>query len=198
MQIRISEEFSLREEGVQLKFNFPKEVKTACEQYLMYFGQFLQDIGVETLTKISEGVEETVFSVIPTDKSQALNRIREALAIYLNLPTIIDYGSSFGIMESIEIQRMQANVQYMQGQMLLARATIQQQSLTIDQQRTIIEQNIASFNILNTSLKSAKNMTEPLLGNIVLIKALDLKVIQINLPEIYRILKKFFKEDHEV
>jgi hypothetical protein len=41
-------------DGVAIQFEFPGPLKVACEQYLLYFAQFLRDLGVEVEAKIEE------------------------------------------------------------------------------------------------------------------------------------------------
>lgn len=42
-------------------FEFPAEIKTVCKQYLIYFAQFLKDIGIEAEAEIIEDVHKTLF-----------------------------------------------------------------------------------------------------------------------------------------
>jgi hypothetical protein len=68
-------------------FKFPPAIKTACEQYLLYFGQFLKDLGIDAETELKEEASRVLFTVTPTDKSKALDSIREALNCYLQMPS---------------------------------------------------------------------------------------------------------------
>jgi hypothetical protein len=69
------------------EFIFPPEVRTSCEQYLMFFADFLRDIGVSAVANIEHSkTGKTLFSVIPDNPKIALDSIREALEIYLELP----------------------------------------------------------------------------------------------------------------
>ncbi len=69
------------------EFDFPMEVRTSCEQYLMYFADFLREIGVTAVTNIQhDKAGKTLFGVKPNNPKIALDAIREALEIYLELP----------------------------------------------------------------------------------------------------------------
>ncbi len=69
------------------EFDFPMEVRTSCEQYLMYFADFLREIGVIAVTNIEhDKAGKTLFGVKPSNPKVALDAIREALEIYLELP----------------------------------------------------------------------------------------------------------------
>ncbi len=68
-------------------FQFPDEIKTVCCQYLIYFTQFIADIGIEVSTELKEEANQILFRVIPKNQEDALSKIQEALSIYLNAPT---------------------------------------------------------------------------------------------------------------
>ncbi len=61
--------------SVSVLFSFPTSVKSACEQYLLYFGQFLSDLGIQTQTELAEKAARVLFSVTPIDATQALSQI---------------------------------------------------------------------------------------------------------------------------
>ncbi len=49
------------------------------KQYLIYFTQFLADMGILADTELKEEVNHTLFKIIPKDKDESLDRVREAL-----------------------------------------------------------------------------------------------------------------------
>lgn len=87
---------------IKSEFNFPEEIKYSCKQYLEYFAQFLKDLGVNTTSNLKEESGKVLFSVTPTDDIEALDKIREALEIYLRLPSSPLISNS----QEIEIQRL--------------------------------------------------------------------------------------------
>lgn len=44
-----------RQEGrtISLEFEFPERVRAACSQYLIYFAEFLRDVGVDVQTELA-------------------------------------------------------------------------------------------------------------------------------------------------
>jgi CheY-like chemotaxis protein len=93
-------------EAVELSFDFPESVSTPCKQYLLYFVDFLRDIGIEATANFREEAGQVLFAVTPKDKDEALDNIREALEAYLDLPTrqvVIPIASPE---TSIEVQRL--------------------------------------------------------------------------------------------
>ena len=75
-------------EKIIAKFNFNNRVETSCTRYLLYFIEFLRDLGIDSNSTVSRKDHETLFSIEPTDKDTSLRTIKEALAIYLALPEL--------------------------------------------------------------------------------------------------------------
>jgi hypothetical protein len=126
----------------QTNFKFPKEIKFSCEQYLIYFVKFLEDLGINTTSNLKEEAGKVLFSVTPTDDIEALDKIREALAVYLNLPTSpIVYDESFA---SMRLKQQVDNLQHAQRmteiEFRLAQKVIENQDKIIQQKDSVIEQ----------------------------------------------------------
>lgn len=143
------------------EFSFPENIRSSCEQYLLYFGTFLKDLGISASAEIKEKADKVLFSVIPTDDSEALSKIREALSIYLDLPTqVIAYDDSFAAMRLEQQIRNLEHAQRMgETEVRLAFEVIEstdkiisQKDSTIEQQRKIIEK-ITSKSIMMDSLE---------------------------------------------
>lgn len=155
-------------ESVICTFEFPDIIKYSCEQYLLYFAKFLQDLGIKTSSNLKVEAGKVLFSVTPTDDKQALEKIREALAVYLNLPASpIVYDDSFAAMR---LKQQVDNLQHAQkmAEMEFRLATkviesqdkiIQQKDLTIEQQSKIIEK-ITSKSIMIDSAENKEELEE--------------------------------------
>ncbi len=76
-----------KEVYIEFAFSFPESLKIACTQYLQYFAQFLTDLGLSATSSLVDIKEQLFLTVVPTDDAVALERIKEALAIYLQLPS---------------------------------------------------------------------------------------------------------------
>ncbi|MFL9812243.1 hypothetical protein D7241_03170 [Stutzerimonas sp. VN223-3] len=70
------------------RFNFSTGVETSCTRYLVYFIEFLRDLGIDSNSTVTRRGHETLFSIEPTDKDTSLRTIKEALVIYLSLPEL--------------------------------------------------------------------------------------------------------------
>jgi hypothetical protein len=191
-----------RSHSVVMRFAFPDEVKVPCEQYLLYFIQFLQDVGIEATAEIKEAAGKVLFSVTPTDKEEALENIRTALDIFLHLPSSPAPSTLGSIQTSIEAQRLEANILHLRSQLVLAQAQLalaatntQQKDIIIEQQQAFIRQQLASGEILVQSIQvtSAGDDKEPVVGDIVSIKKFDWQFVELDLPTLIRRLKQLFK-----
>jgi hypothetical protein len=182
--------------AIVVKFNFSDEVKVACEQYLLYFVQFLHDIGIEATAELKEQAESVLFSVTPKNKEEALENIKIALGIYLRLPSNPTLNVPTFSESNIEVQRLAANIYHLQGQLALASALIQQKELLIQQQKSLIEQQLRSSDILIQSIqedKEQKEDKESLVGDVVSIKKFNWEFVELDLPTLLRQLKTNFK-----
>lgn len=179
---------------IEVRFDFPSRYKTACEQYLMFFSEFLRDLGVEASSSISEGVDgETIFSVVPQDKDTALSKISSALYAYMKMS---DSGNVMSVSSnSIEVQRLQANIMFLHSQLALSKAQLMTQQSTIDNQSTIIEHQKSLNDILvsttkkNTELKDTK---ENIIKGAIAVRKYQWQFVEVDIPEIVRTLKKWF------
>ncbi len=156
-----------------VSFDFPDEVKVPCEQYLIYFAQFLRDLGINATPNLKEQAGKVLFSVTPTDDIEALDKIREALAVYLNLPSSpIEYNESFAAMrlhQQIDnlqhFQRMaEREIRSSERELRLAQTVIENQDKIILQKDTIIGQQdkfiekIKSKSIMFDSLENKEEL----------------------------------------
>lgn len=157
------------------QLTFPEELKISCEQYLLYFAQFLKDLGINSTSSLKEEAGKVLFSVTPTDDVEALDKIREALAIYLNLPSSpVVYDESFAAMrlkqqvENLQhSQRMkEMEIRSAQYALNLAQQNIENQGkLIIHQNSTIENQNkiiekITSKSVMIDSLENKEEFEE--------------------------------------
>ena len=189
----------LQSESVIERFNFPEAAKTACEQYLVYFVQFLKDVGVEATAELRHEATEVLFAVTPKNKDEALDKIRTALNVYLNLSA----GNLDGAETDIVMQRLAANVYHLRSQLALAQALIQSKNATIQaQQVTLAAQQLGISNgiILDSlidPLPDQKREAEPVFDGLAEITKYEGKGFNVNLPEIFRRLKKMFEKRQE-
>jgi len=170
-------------ESLRIEFDFPKEVRTSCKQYLVYFSEFLRDLGVNVQSEIADSAGRTLLAVSPLDSRDALNRIAEALHLYLRLPG--NPVATVGATNDIPQQKLAANVDHLRSQLRLAYALVQAQQTTIQSQEQIISGEIVAEAV------TAEDKVE-LFGNIVALTKYEGAGFQINIPEIFRRVAALF------
>jgi hypothetical protein len=181
--------------SVEIVLDLPPDVRVACEQYLLYFVQFLKDLGVEAISELKHDAGQVLFSVTPADKDEALDKIRAALEVYLCLPSgKLAVASN----DPVEIQRLSANVFHLQGQLMLAQATIQHKDAAIQLQQVTIQQLLLAENVITQSVvditpKKVEDKEEFLGGAFALTQYED-KGVVINFAEIFRKLRGLFRK----
>ncbi|KON69124.1 hypothetical protein AKG34_10235 [Peribacillus butanolivorans] len=173
-------------------FNFPEQVRTPCEQYLLYFVQFLKELGIEATADIKHQAGDVLFSVNPISGHTALIQIRHALEIYLQMPDILSNTNNMQFPIDPKVQQLMANIQHLNGQLMLSNAisqareeTIQHQQVTIKQQQEIIDATIIQHSLLSIS-QGENNEKEEILGGTVSLTKIQGKGFEVNLPTIYR------------
>lgn len=184
-----------------VSFDFPEDIKVPCEQYLLYFVQFLKDLGVEATSNLKHQAGQVLFSVTPNDEQQALDKIRTALEAYLRLPTSPTIGFS-GIESDIAIQRLVANIRHLEGQLSLAQAvlqakdaTIKAQQITMDHQHRVLSGEVVIGSLRTITPERKVKDKEELLSGTIAITRYEGKGFEINLPELFRKLKSLFDHD---
>lgn len=176
-------------------FDFPEHIKTACEQYLIYFVDFLKEIGIDASIDMEHEASKLLFSVTPNSNGEGLEQIKKALDIYLQLPVVIDSKNISYLNNEPKVQQLVANIQHLNSQLLLSNAMVQTQKLTIDNQQVVISQQrkIIDANILQQSYTAVTNVKEDnkekLLGGAVSLTKVKGTGFEIDLPNIYRWIK---------
>jgi hypothetical protein len=179
-----------RKNSVTTFFSFPPAVKTACEQYLLYFVQFLEDLGIKANAEIKEDARRVLFSVTPADEKVALEQVRQALEIYLKLPGMPDFAAPAGQYRDLAVQQLQGNILHLQSQLTLARASMQVHEATIE---TLQLSNYQYRQLLSSGQKPKdKSNEEPLIGDTVHVTKFEGKGVKIDLPLILKRLKRVF------
>ena len=178
------------EVSIYLNFDFPEKIKIPCKQYLLYFAQFLQDLGINATSNLKEEAGIVLFSVTPTNSFEALDKIREAVAVYLNLPSSpIVYDESFAAMR---LQQQIENLQH--SQKMVAREMQLTEKLVIAQSEIIQEKNII-ISQKDSIIEQQNKVIEKITSKSIMIDSLENKE---ELEDIYDGLKigesKFLKE----
>jgi hypothetical protein len=187
-------------------FDFPPTVRVACEQYLQYFVQFLEDLGIEADSEISSSAGRVLFSVTPRSGDEALEAIQKALGVYLDLSTKNDASNYDLTNGDFAVSQLRSNILHLQGQLMtaqamhqLAQATIQAKDTTINAQAMqlsmfqsgqLFQNGASEVRRIGHSNSESRQDSEPLIGDNVKVTALKLKGIEVDLPNLLRSLKR--------
>jgi hypothetical protein len=191
---------STPKEALVALFRFAPEVKTVCEQYLLYFVQFLEDLGIQAAAGLQEQARGVLFTVIPESGPEVLERIREALDLYLRIPGSPEFDAEVTRHTDIAVQQYAANVLHLRSQLTLAHAILENKNATIE---ALQAANLQYKQLLGTNPRSQEQLASPnagstqedetLLGGAITLTKYDWKGIQVNLAVIFRELRRRFK-----
>jgi hypothetical protein len=174
-------------------FEFPEAVRPACEQYLLYFGQFLRDLGINAETELKEQASKVLFTITPKDRGQALDSIREALSCYLEMPGA-PAGSMSGDPSEIALIQLNANILHLRSQVMLANAVLQAKNAAISAHQSEIALLRENLNLRDFAAVSPKaSDSEEIIEGVLAVKKMEYKGFEVNTPEILRRLKRIRK-----
>ena len=179
------------QEGLTSVFCFPPEIRVACNQYLLYFGQFLEDLGIPADTTIKEEMNRVLFTIKPKNREQALEVIYETLAVYLSAPgmDLADYRQD----STIALTQWKANMLHLKSQLGLTRALLQAKDATIQSMELttyLLQSQLCAREPESSGKEPDPGTKEDILGGAASITKLKLKGITINLPYILRRLRR--------
>lgn len=184
-----------RKDALVTFFDFPSHLKASCEQYLVYFIQFLEDLGIGADSEIKQHAGQVMFSVTPKDGESALSLIKEALEVYLSLPMNKEFARAASHHSDIAVAQLRANIFFLQSQLELARAiieakdaTIQALDLTAFQQRQLLTS--LKQEVEDHLSKPDSSDQEPLIGDFVHVTSLEGKGFRVDLAALLRHLKR--------
>ncbi len=181
-------------DGLTSFFNFPPKIKAACRQYLVYFSQFLEDMGVENEIELeSDNQNRTIFKVFPKDKNTSLRAIADALICYLkfaesqttDFPKTTEYDPV--------ILQLQANVSHLQSQLIMAQSIIQMKESALQAKDAAIEiLQLSNFQFRQIIEKDGQRETEDIIPGVLSVGKIEKGGVTINLGEVLKRLKRLF------
>ncbi|MBV9071274.1 MAG: hypothetical protein JO231_21345 [Acidobacteria bacterium] len=169
-------------------FDFPSPVASACKQYLLHFAEFLRDIGVEAATDLHDEAGQLLFTVTPARRTTALSAIRQALDVYLRLPTATLEGVPATLADQIATDKLQMNVHHLKAQLASASMMLRLQEATIDAQQCAIDAQRRLIDGAN----ELQNDREALIPGVLDVVPAEFNGARLDLPELLRKLKKLF------
>lgn len=189
-------------------FHFPPAIATACEQYLLYFVQFLADLGIEAQAEVKHDAAEVLFRVTPAEGREALERVREALDAYLSLPTDPSLALVPSAGQDPAVWELKAVVRHLRDRLELQQDVLEAKNATIAAQAHSIEAlELSNFRLRQISggevqpvarsgsATAGEDDSEPIIPRAVSLKRYEIGPIVVEIPEIVRMLKRRFGKD---
>lgn len=190
---------TVRKNSLVTWFNFPAPIKTSCEQYLIYFVQFLEDLGIKANSEIKEDAGRILFSVTPADGPSALGKIKEALEAYLDLPRNPEFNTAADELSDMAVSQLKANVFFLKSQLAIAQAVLEAKDATIEALKltTYQQRQMLTGSTSGVTEKAHENESEPILGDTVHLTKFEGKFLKVDMPTILRRLKRSFGIDKD-
>jgi len=172
-------------------FDFPDEVETPCEQYLIYFVELLRQLGVHATSKLIHQTGQVLFTVYPPNGPhglesglETLEKLRTALELFIHLPS-----STLEECESTQdrvTQQLLANIQHLRTQLALRRAVVQAEQVMIDPQ--LLSNDSVSRSLRLSTFGPPQERAE-LLGSLDCLTLDESNGLKVNLPKMYHWMK---------
>jgi len=123
-------------------FNLPPEYQSILKSYLLYFEEFLYDLSIESNINIQKVGEETILSVEPKNKEEALEKISEALKAYLCAPIAVENVSLEESMKmEMALKKLHAECKHLEAQLLYKDITLEEQNKQIVIANDIVDES---------------------------------------------------------
>lgn len=132
-------------------FDFPEGFEVICVQYLVWFGEFLAELGINAQVISEQNGTKTKFIVAPENAGETLAKIEELFYKYLSLP----YAEYLPANDSDSgnkafILSLKAQVDHFKTQIQFKEAIIETQNQTIDSLKVRCDQFSSELLLLNS------------------------------------------------
>lgn len=129
---KITEETKSPKDVLYKIFEFPDEYKHICSQYIMWFGEFLKNIGIEANVSTEHKNGQTTLLVEPEKNPELLLQIERYFYQYIGLPSIklLPPAPNLTQEEMYAYQSAIMQVQHLNTQIQMKDAVIASQNIT--------------------------------------------------------------------
>jgi hypothetical protein len=146
-------------------FDFPVEYANIYSQYLIWFGEFLRNIGIKADVHTEPRNEQTALIISPKDAPELLDEIEKLFNQYLQLPYVevlppqremsIQEQHTFMAVKQ-QIQMLEMQVQAKDSLLLNNNATISSLNTTVARQANLIETQTEKLTLINALVDKDK------------------------------------------
>lgn len=176
-------------------FKLPDNYIVPFTQYLVYFQQFLSDLGIDVSSDIKYQSNKLLLKIIPLNEDQNLNDIANLLTKFISTAESNNLDIVFNDFKDISAVQWKHVIKNMQTEIKFLTQLLEQKSAIIENKNSSIEllelTNLQYKQLIKTSKISQEK--EDVIPNILSVKKFDGKFFSINLPELLRMLKRKIK-----
>jgi hypothetical protein len=151
-------------------FDFPPEYANICSQYLIWFGEFLKNLGIDADVSTKNKDGKTSLIVSPAENGEMLEQIEELFYRYLALP----YAELLPPEREMSIQE--------QHTFIAIKQQVQMLEMQVESQDFLLMNSKATITSLNTTIAVKDNLIETQADKLTLINALVDKEKWANVP----------------
>ncbi|PHN85881.1 hypothetical protein CSB62_08120 [Vibrio splendidus] len=123
-------------------FRFPQNYQNICSQYLIWFGEFLENYGINALISIDHSGEETQVIVSSEHTEQMFADIEALFSQYIALP-YAEYlpaqSQTLSPEQQFMVTQLQTQVNHFKGQLEMKSAAIQLKEATLQSLKNTIQ-----------------------------------------------------------
>lgn len=115
-------------------FEFPKEYESICSQYLIWFGEFLQNLGVDASVSTENNNGQTSIIVSPKDATELTGKIEMLFYQYISLPYseyLPALDTSISTEDKFKVQMLTSQIENFKSQVQMKDAVIEMKDLSI-------------------------------------------------------------------
>ncbi len=123
-------------------FNLSEQYQSILKPYLQYFEEFLNDLCIESDVNVQRVGEDTILSVEPKNKDEALEKIADALKAYLCAPVMVESVSLEQTLQmQTELSKLYAQCKNLESQMIYKEITLKEQNKQLELNDNIINES---------------------------------------------------------
>jgi hypothetical protein len=131
-------------------FEFPPEYANICSQYLMWFGEFLKNLGIEADVSTENKGGKTSLIISPAENGEMLEQIEQLFYCYIDLPYTesIPYNpDNFNIHQKYKMESLLDEVGELQHKLKRA---MRQQNLLEAENDSLLEDKVNNKSKIKT------------------------------------------------
>jgi hypothetical protein len=141
-------------------FEFPKHYESICSQYLIWFGEFLQNIGVDASVSAENNNGQTSIIVSPKYASKITDNIEMLFYQYISLPyseylPALDAGISTE--NKFKVQMLTSQIENFKSQIQMKDAVIEMKDISIMNLKESYEKKNSELMLIK-SMKGSKDI----------------------------------------